>query len=127
MQNFSPPALLLARMLMSAIFIHAGFGKLMGYAAAQQYMASAGLPGALLPLVILTELGCGLLILVGWQTRIVAFLLAGFCVVTALAFHMKFGDRAQLVNFEKNMAMAGGFLALMIAGAGPWSLDRGKR
>jgi len=111
------------RVLMSAIFIMAGISKLGAYAATQGYMESMGVPGALLPLVILLELGGGLTVVLGWQTRISAFLLAGFCIASALIFHASFGDQMQSILFMKNMAMAGGFLFLVEGGAGAWSLD----
>jgi putative oxidoreductase len=111
------------RVLMSAIFIMAGISKLSSYAATQDYMESMGVPGILLPLVILLELGGGLAVLLGWQTRISAFLLAGFCIVSALIFHADSGDQMQSILFMKNMAMAGGFLFLVAGGAGVWSLD----
>ena len=81
------------------------------------------MPGELLPLAIAVELGCGLLILVGYQTRIASLLLAGFCLVTAFVFHTKFGDRNQLLHFEKDLAIAGGFLVLFAHGGGAWALD----
>jgi len=111
------------RVLMSAIFVMAGISKLGSYAATQGYMESMGVPGILLPLVILFELGGGLTVLLGWQTRISAFLLAGFCIVSALIFHANFGDQMQSILFMKNLAMAGGFLFLVAGGAGAWSLD----
>ena len=111
------------RVLMSAIFVMAGISKLGSYAATQGYMESMGVPGILLPLVILLELGGGVTVLLGWQTRISAFLLAGFCIVSALIFHANFGDQMQSILFMKNLAMAGGFLILVADGAGVWSLD----
>jgi putative oxidoreductase len=87
-------------------------------------MSSAGVPGALLPAVIVTELGGALAIILGWRTRIVAALLAGFSVLTALVFHNNFADQAQMINFLKNLSIAGGFLLLLVNGAGPLSLDR---
>ena len=121
-------ALLVARVLMAAIFISAGFSKIGGYDGAQAYMQSGGVPGILLPLVILLELGGGLALLVGFKTRWVALALGAFCIASALLFHMKFGDRAQTTNFMKNLSMAGGFLALYVAGAGKLSWDgRGSR
>ena len=86
-------------------------------------MAKMGVPGALLPLVILTELGGGLLILVGWQTRVVSFLLAGFTLLAGLLFHLSVGDAPNMIQFWKNVAIAGGFLAIFANGAGEWSLD----
>ena len=114
---------LLGRVGLSAIFIVSGLGKISAYAGTQQYMASAGVPGELLPLVILVELGGGLAILGGAFTRWAALLLAGFSVVSAILFHAHFGDQNQFVHFMKNIAMAGGFLALAANGAGAFSID----
>jgi len=118
---------LAGRLLMSAIFILAGFNKLGAWDATQAYMDSMGVPGALLPLVILLEIGGGLAVLLGWQARMAAFLLAGFCVVSALIFHADFADPMQSILFMKNLAMAGGLLTLAAAGAGAWSLDARSR
>jgi putative oxidoreductase len=115
-----------ARILMSQIFIISGWSKLTGYAGTQQYMASMGVPGALLPLVILTELGGGLLLLAGYRTRWVALALAGFALLTALIFHFKPGDQMQMINFMKNLAMAGGLLLFVRAGAGTPSVDAAR-
>ena len=114
---------LTGRVLMSAIFILAGISKIGAYAGTQGYMESMGVPGILLPAVILLELGGGLAVLVGWQTRMAAFLLAGFSVLSALIFHANLGDQTQSILFMKNLAMAGGFLFLVASGAGAWSVD----
>ena len=90
-------------------------------------MDSMGVPGALLPAVIALELLGGLAILLGWQTRVVAFLLAGFCVVSAVIFHGNVGDQGQQIHFLKNLGLAGGFLLLVANGAGAWSLDNRVR
>ncbi len=119
-------ALVVARLLMAIIFLAAGAGKVTKFAATQGYMESMGIPGLLLPLVILTELGGGLAILLGYKVRPVSVLLAGFCVVSGLVFHHQFTDQAQMIMFMKNLAMAGGFLAIFVAGAGPISLDGRK-
>lgn len=111
------------RILISLIFIAAGAGKIADYAGTAGYMESQGVPTLLLPLVILLELGGGLLIAVGFQTRITAFLIAGFCVLSAILFHADFGDKAQSIQFMKNLALAGGLLILMVHGPGLWSLD----
>jgi putative oxidoreductase len=118
---------LFGRALMSAIFLMAGTSKIAAYTATQGYMESVGVPGALLPLVITLELGGGLAVLLGWQTRFSAFLLAGFCVVSGVIFHANFSDQMQSILFMKNLAMAGGFLFLVAGGAGPWSLDARRR
>jgi len=74
-------------------------------------------------LVILTELGCGLLVVLGLFTRFAAFALMGFRLLTALFFHTNFAELHQTIPFNKNIAMAGGFLALVAFGGGAWSLD----
>jgi putative oxidoreductase len=118
---------LAGRLLLAQIFIIAGFGKIAGYAGTAAYMASKGVPGALLPLVILLELGGGLAIAAGFQTRLVALALAGFSVVSAVIFHFEPGNQGQMINFMKNLSMAGGFLVLAQVGA-PWlSIDAMRR
>lgn len=116
----------LSRVLMSHIFIISGFGKILGYAGTQAYMAHAGVPGFLLPLVILVEFGGGILLLIGFQARIVGFLLAGFTVLAALFFHNNFSDQMQMVNFMKNLSMAGGLLMYTLYGAGEVSVDSAR-
>src|SRR5215471_8096157 len=86
-------AALAGRLLLAAIFLHEAWSKLTGYSAALAYMQAFGVPGQLLPLAIAVEVGCGGLILCGYHTRAAALLLAGFCLVTAVLFHTKFGDR----------------------------------
>lgn len=118
-------ALLIGRLLLAAMFVLGGFQKIAGYAGTQQYMESAGLPGALLPLVILLELGGGLLVAFGWFTRTAALALCGFTLIASLLFHFQPDDAMQMLMFTKNMAIAGGFLALFAAGPGRYSIDRG--
>jgi putative oxidoreductase len=116
-------ALLAGRALLSAMFILGGISKITGYAGTAAYMAKMGVPGVLLPLVILTELGGGLAILLGWQTRLVALLLAGFTAIASLIFHMDWAQPGQQIMFMKNVAVIGGFLALFAAGAGRYAVD----
>jgi len=120
---------LMGRILIAAIFIMAGYGKIAGYAGTQGYMESMGVPGALLPLVIVTELGGGILVVLGLWTRLAAFALGGFSGLSALLFHANFGDQMQMIMFMKDFAMAGGFLFLVAHGAGALSVDawRAKR
>ena len=118
---------LLGRVLLAAIFLHEAWGEANGYPAALAYMAAYGVPGELLPLAIAVELGCGLLVLFGLWTRAAALLLAGFCIAAAVLFHTKLGDRNQLLHFEKDLAIAGGFLMLALYGAGPWSIDAWRK
>ncbi len=117
----------LGRLLVGGFFALAGFNKLQGYAATQSYMEAFGIPGALLPLVIALELGGGLALILGWQTRLVAAAIAGFSVVAAFFFHGDFSDQTQSILFMKNIAIAGGMLAFVGLGAGPLSLDGRSR
>jgi len=123
-QTLQNTSSLLGRMLLSMIFIMAGLNKIGGYEGTQGYMDSMGVPGMLLPLVILLELGGGLALLAGWKSRIVAFLLAGFTLLAAIVFHSNFGDQTQMIFFMKNLAIAGGLLFVFAFGPGKWSLDR---
>lgn len=123
MDRFQPPLALVARLGLAWIFLLEGITKLGNYAATAGYMQSNGVSASLLPLVILTELGGGLLVVLGLFTRVAAFALMGFCLLTALLFHSNLADMEQAINFNKNIAMAGGFLALVAFGGGAWSLD----
>ena len=122
MNTITKSADLAGRVLIATLFLVTGFGKIAGYAGTQAYMASQGVPGALLPLVIALEIGGGLAIVLGWQTRVVAALLAGFSIVAAVIFHSG-EDMTQQLMLMKNLAIAGGFLFLVARGAGDWSVD----
>ncbi|KKI41872.1 MAG: DoxX family protein [Hafniaceae bacterium] len=117
-------ALLAARILMPILFISAGWGKVTGYAGTQQYMEAMGVPGALLPLTILLELGGGLAVLFGLLTRTTALFTAGFTILTAFLFHSNFADGVNQLMFMKNLTIAGGYLVLAVAGPGAFSIDR---
>lgn len=122
--NLQNGATLAGRILLASIFLAAGLGKLgAGYAGTQAYMASQGVPGALLPLVIALEIGGAALLIAGWWTRLSALALAGFTLVAAALFHANFAEPMQQILFLKNVAIAGGFLVLVACGAGAWSLD----
>ena len=113
------------RVLIAAIFLYSGFGKIMAPEGTQAYIASAGLP---LPiagyvLAIIVEVGGGLLLLIGYQTRLVALIIALYSIVAALAFHSQFADQNQLIHFMKNFCIAGGLLQIVAFGAGSMSVD----
>ncbi|KAF1022286.1 MAG: Inner membrane protein YphA [Paracidovorax wautersii] len=120
--------LLLGRLLIAYLFIPAGWGKLVGFGGAVGYIAATGLPlpavGAVIAIVV--ELGIGLLLLIGWQTRWAALVLALFALATTVFFHPVWADPAQAVNFGKNLAIAGGLLSFAVVGAGAFSVD-GRR
>ena len=113
----------IGRIFLALMFVTSGFSKISGYAGTQGYMEAMGVPGALLPLVIALELLGGLAIMLGWHTRIAAFLLAGFSLLSALLFHANFGDQMQMIMFMKNISIAGGFLMLVAMGGGAFALD----
>jgi putative oxidoreductase len=118
----------IGRILLAAIFVLSGFGKLMAPAATIAYIQSTGLPFATLGLVIAiaVELGGGLLLAAGYKTRLVAAVLAAFSIVTGLAFHHAIGDQNQMIHLLKNFAMAGGLLQVAAFGAGAYSIDNRK-
>ncbi len=122
LEKASPWIALAGRLLIAAIFIAAGWSKIGGYAGTQGYMESQGVPGALLPLVIAMEVGGGIAIVAGLLTRLAALGLAVFSVASALIFHTA-ADPMQQIMFMKNLAIAGGFLALVAFGPGRISLD----
>ena len=124
MKKFEDTGLLLARILMPILFITAGWGKITGYAGTQQYMEAMGVPGFMLPLVILLEFGGGLAILFGFLTRFTALFTAGFTILTAFLFHSNFAEGVNQLMFMKNLSIAGGFLVLGLVGPGSYSLDR---
>ncbi|MEJ7686291.1 MAG: DoxX family protein [Variovorax sp.] len=124
-------AALVGRILLAALFIPAGFGKLMGFAGTVGYITSAGLP---LPQVaaavaIVVELGLGLALLVGFKTRWAALGIALFTVVASLVFHNFWSmpaDKVMLnqMMFFKNLAIVGGLLAFWAFGPGRLSVDK---
>lgn len=114
---------LAGRIGLAAVFLLAGISKISGYAGTQGYMEAQGVPGILLPLVIILEVGGGAALIVGWKTRWFALALAGFTVLAALLFHFDFDNNLQQILFMKNLAIAGGLLVLCRAGAGRFSVD----
>jgi putative oxidoreductase len=116
-------SLLAARILLGALFIVAGLGKLADVQGFAGYMASGGVPAFLAWPVILVEILGGIAILVGFQTRPAALLLAAFSIVAAVLYHFVPADQMQMTMFLKNFAIAGGFLALANIGAGRYSVD----
>src|SRR5262249_60051433 len=122
-QALLPVAELVGRVLMGSLFVVEAVSKLSAYQLASRYTAAFGVPEQVLPFVIALEFGGGALIAFGFQTRVVAFVLAIFCAAAAFIFHTNFADRNQLIHFEKDLALAGAFLILSVRGAGRLSLD----
>ncbi|MEQ8267794.1 MAG: DoxX family protein [Parvibaculum sp.] len=116
--------MLAGRILLAALFILAGINKAMGAEGTIGFIESKGLPlpQVVYALTVALELGGGILLLVGFQARLVGLAFAGFCVMTALIFHPSLSDP----SFLKNLALAGGFLYVFAFGAGAYSID-GRR
>ncbi len=124
MEKFSAYAPPVARLLLGALFLMAGLGKLGDVAGFTGYLTSGGLPAFLAWPSIIFEVALGLALVVGYQTRIMALLGAGFCVVAALLYHFQPADQMQMTMFLKNFAIAGGLLMLFSHGAGKLALDK---
>jgi putative oxidoreductase len=125
MSNTNAAFALGGRFLLAILFILSGLSKLGTAAATQAYIAKAGLPLPVLAYVVAVavELGAGLMLLVGYKTRVAALALAVFTLAAAVFFHNQFGDRNQFIHFMKNLAICGGLLQLYVFGAGGLSID----
>ncbi|CDG19177.1 DoxX family protein [Xenorhabdus doucetiae] len=124
MKKFEDSGLLVARILISVLFIIAGYGKLGdAYAGTQAFMEAMKVPGILLPLTILLELGGGLAVMFGLLTRTTAVFTFIFCILTALLFHSDFSNDMNLTMFLKNFSIGAGYLLLAMMGPGRFSLD----
>jgi putative oxidoreductase len=116
----------IGRLFIGLPFMVSGLSKLAAHGATIAFIASSKLP---LPLplayagAVIVEIGCGLLIVLGYQTRIVAVVLALFCLATAAFFHTNFADPNQTFHFIKNLIMTGGLLQIVAFGAGAISID----
>ncbi len=109
--------------LLGSLFLLAGVQKIPEYAGISAYMSSHGVRPAFLPVVIATEILGALAIVLGWKTRLAAFLLAGYALLTAVIFHRHFADQIELVLLLTDVSIAGGLLLLVANGSGPLSLD----
>ncbi|PHM39786.1 membrane protein [Xenorhabdus mauleonii] len=124
MKKFEDSGLLVARVLISILFIIAGYGKLgSAYAGTQEFMEAMKVPGILLPLTILLELGGGLAVMFGLLTRTTSVFTFIFCILTAILFHGDFTDDMNQTMFLKNFSIGAGYLLLAIMGPGKFSLD----
>ena len=114
----------IGRIFISGIFLLSGYNKIVNYDGTVGWMESFGLPGFLLIPAIILEILAPLLIIIGYQTRIAAGALSLFCLATAIIFHTDFSDQMQFIAFMKNLALAGGFLFLVVNGAKGYCLDK---
>lgn len=120
-------SMLIARLGLSLIFILAGISKLAAWHASASALAVHGIAPGLLPLVIIIELGGGLLVLCGLITRWAAALLCIYAIVGTIGLHANFADHTQWTNFMQHLAIAGGFLVLAVHGPGGLSLDAWRK
>ncbi len=119
MQNkgINDVALLLARVLIGALFVGGAVQKAVSPEDASGLLRDWGLPGGLVWVALVFNAGAGVALWIGLQVRVTAVLLAGYCVVTSI-FHLVPNDPWQMSIFVKNFAIAGGCLALAVAGSG---------
>ena len=115
---------LVARILISALFLLNGIFKTSNYDGTVGWMEGFGIPGILLIPAIILEIVGPILIILGYKAKIAAGLLSLFCIATAVIFHNDFSDQMQLGSFLKNIALAGGFLFVFINGTKDFSLDK---
>jgi putative oxidoreductase len=122
---FNDIALLIGRILIAVLFLVAAYNKLKGIGGATGYFTKLGIPAPSIaaPVTAAFELVVGIVLLAGFKTRFVALAVAVFVVVAALFAHTNFADANQLNHFLKNLAIAGGCLALFVTGAGAFSMD----
>ena len=114
---------ILGRLLLSAIFLINGIGKIFNYEGTIQYMENFDVPGYLIIPAITVEILFPILLIVGYYTKFSALVLSLFTLVLAVIFHTDFSNQMQLISFLKNIAIAGGFLIIFVYGPGKYSLD----
>ena len=114
---------ILGRLLLSAIFLINGIGKIFNYEATIQYMENFDVPGYLIIPAITVEILFPILLIIGYYTKFSALVLSLFTLVLAVIFHTDFSNQMQLMSFLKNIAIAGGFLIIFVYGPGKYSID----
>ena len=115
---------LVGRIFISLVFLLSGFNKIGNYEGTIGWMETFGMPGIFLIPAIILEVGAPILIIIGYKVKISAALLSLFCIATAVIFHYDFSNQMQFISFMKNIALAGGFLFLVVNGAKDFSLDK---
>ena len=118
---------LLGRLLISALFLLSAYNKIFSIDGTISWMEGYGVPGFLLYPTIVLEIILPLFVIIGYQARVSASLLAVFCIATAFLFHYDFVDQMQTIAFLKNLGLAGGFLFIVANGTKDWSIDREKK
>ena len=115
---------ILGRLLLSAIFLINGIGKIFNYEGTIQYMENFDVPGYLIIPAITVEILFPILLIIGYYTKFSALVLSLFTLALAVIFHTDFSNQMQLMSFLKNFAIAGGFLIIFVRGAGKYSIDQ---
>ena len=118
---------LIGRILISALFLISAFNKIFNLEGSMSWMEGFGIPGFLIFPAIAVEVILPVLVIVGYQARIAAGILAIFCLMTAFIFHFDFSNQSQLISFLKNVGLAGGFLFIVANGTKDWAVDREKK
>ena len=118
---------LIGRIFISALFLISAFNKVLNLEGSMGWMEGYGVPGFLIFPAIALEIILPILVIVGYQARIAAGILAIFCLTTAFIFHFEFSNQSQLVSFLKNIGLAGGFLFIVANGTKDWAVDREKK
>ena len=118
---------LTGRILISAIFLISAYNKIFSIDGSISWMEGFRVPGFLLYPAILLEIILPFCIIIGYQARIAASLLALFCLSTAFIFHLNFLDPMQKISFLKNIGLAGGFLFIVANGTKDWAVDKKKK
>ena len=111
------------RIFLSAVFLIAGVNKIFNYEGTTAYMESFWVPDFLYIPAIILEILFPLLIVIGYQTKISALIMAIFSVSLAIIFHTDFSNQMQVMSFLKNFAIAGGFIIIFVNGPSRWSID----
>ena len=114
---------LIGRIFLSLLFLLNGYFKILDYDGTIEWMEGYGIPGIFLTPAIILEIAGPVLIIIGYKAKVAAGLLAAFCITTALIFHLDFSNQMQITSFLKNIALAGGFLFIVVNGTRKFSFD----
>ena len=118
---------LIGRIFISLVFLLSGYNKIFNYDNTITWMEGFGIPGFLLWPAIVLEILLPIFIIIGYRTKISALILGGFCIATALLFHLDFTNQMQTIALLKNFGLAGGFLFIAVNGPREWAIDKKKK
>ena len=117
----------IARVFISSVFLLSAYNKFNDFDTTVNWMEGFGVSGLFLWPTILLEILLPVFIIIGYQAKISAIILALFSLATAIIFHSDFSNQMQLIAFLKNLGLAGGFLFIAINGVKDWSLKNKKK